>query len=669
MKKVFALLLGFLMLAGVVIAAQTGGQPTSVADAKYVKKAGDTMTGNLVVPNITATNVSCSGALSGATVTSGPISGTTLSLSGALTGVNGVLSDAITADAVNARAVQLGTATTDAGAVTFIMGAQSGDPSGQIAMETAGGMTVTLNTAAQPFTIDNIGSGSSGLLVLKGGGASAGNGILRCHSEDDNNYTSVYNSSGQGYIKTDGSSPGVLNLQADVKGDVTCFNLSNVGDTSDGKKFTVNRRATEGNNNIDIYVDQNQKPTITTNAGIAFTLSNAMTVNSTVESTSGGFKFPDGTSQLTSAAPATNTLLKTGDTMTGVLTVEGIDVPTTKVVAFNMAGGTAPFTVASTTVVSNLNADLLDGQTGTYYATDSNLTNHTGASTAVHGLGAGSSVVGTTDAQTLTNKTLITPTIASFTNATHTHADAANGGTISHTVLTDKGTNTHTDIDNHIAASAAHGVSGNIVGTSDAQTLSNKTFTGTTTLDVVAATSYTGDGSSLTGIGGTAGNNTWTGVNTFDATTTYTKAIKASGTIEANEIKEYTLNNGVLVDGLTVKDNGVYSYMADVDSIGAASWKDAITFDSIADGKPQVYLCTAQFRDEAVAGYCSVGYVSIKYTTGTGYNNSYVQLGGAGIIMQVKNATANPCVLQVQDNASGGNHNVRVTALKITPSN
>ena len=30
--------------------------------------------------------------------------------------------------------------------------------------------------------------------------------------------------------------------------------------------------------------------------------------------------------------------------------------------------GTAPFTVASTTVVTNLNADLLDGQQGSYYA-------------------------------------------------------------------------------------------------------------------------------------------------------------------------------------------------------------------------------------------------------------------------------------------------------------
>jgi hypothetical protein len=39
-------------------------------------------------------------------------------------------------------------------------------------------------------------------------------------------------------------------------------------------------------------------------------------------------------------------------------------------------------------------------------------------------------IVGTTDSQTLTNKTLTTPTIGSFTNATHDHSNAAGGGTI-----------------------------------------------------------------------------------------------------------------------------------------------------------------------------------------------------------------------------------------------
>lgn len=47
------------------------------------------------------------------------------------------------------------------------------------------------------------------------------------------------------------------------------------------------------------------------------------------------------------------------------------------------------------------------------------------------------------------------------------------------------------------------------------------------------------------------GNNTFTGMNTFDQTTTFKTNIKV------DTINEYTLNNGVDIDGVTVKDFGV----------------------------------------------------------------------------------------------------------------
>ena len=54
---------------------------------------------------------------------------------------------------------------------------------------------------------------------------------------------------------------------------------------------------------------------------------------------------------------------------------------------------------------------------------------HAGASSGVHGVAG--NVVGNSDTQTLTNKTLTTPAIGDFTSATHGHTDASGGGGLS----------------------------------------------------------------------------------------------------------------------------------------------------------------------------------------------------------------------------------------------
>lgn len=100
----------------------------------------------------------------------------------------------------------------------------------------------------------------------------------------------------------------------------------------------------------------------------------------------------------TGAAGIANTVYRLGDvgigTSTGItekLTVNG-NVSANRFTS-TVASGTAPFTVTSNTVVTNLNADFLRGK-----------------------LPPSGDIVGTTDTQTLTNKTLTTPIISSISN-------------------------------------------------------------------------------------------------------------------------------------------------------------------------------------------------------------------------------------------------------------
>lgn len=69
--------------------------------------------------------------------------------------------------------------------------------------------------------------------------------------------------------------------------------------------------------------------------------------------------------------------------------------------------------------------------------------------------GVSEQLLGLTAAQVTTNKTLVTPTIASFVNATHSHLNAAGGGTITAAAVSDFDTQVRTSRLDQMAAPGA----------------------------------------------------------------------------------------------------------------------------------------------------------------------------------------------------------------------
>jgi hypothetical protein len=84
--------------------------------------------------------------------------------------------------------------------------------------------------------------------------------------------------------------------------------------------------------------------------------------------------------------------------------------------------------MTSNDLITNLNADLLDGEEGSYYTNYSDdLIDAHNVSLAVHGLTG--EVVGTTDSQSLLNKTIISSNFSGIINTLTTSLSIANGGT------------------------------------------------------------------------------------------------------------------------------------------------------------------------------------------------------------------------------------------------
>jgi alpha-tubulin suppressor-like RCC1 family protein len=233
-----------------------------------------------------------------------------------------------------------------------------------------------------------------------------------------------------------------------------------------------------------------------------------------------------------------------GGTGATAKTGTGVNVLSTNP-AFDAATGTSPFTVASTTLVTNLNAQLLNGQTSSYYK---DLGSGITGTLAIASGGTGTTTSTGTGSTVLSANPVLTGTLIT-SNITASGVVTGNGSGLT----TLNGTN----ITSGTVAVAMGGTGTNIAtGTGSVVLSANPVLTGTlTTSNITASGIITGNGSGLTTLNGTnitsgtvsvtiggtgATAKTGTGVNVlsttpaFDAATGTTPFTVASTTLVTN---------------------------------------------------------------------------------------------------------------------------------------
>jgi hypothetical protein len=264
-----------------------------------------------------------------------------------------------------------------------------------------------------------------------------------------------------------------------------------------------------------------------------------------------------------------------------------------------------------------------------------NLDDHTEASSGVHGLDAGVNVVGDTASQTLTNKTLGTGTVLSA------NVDADQNKIVDlaePTSAQDAATKNYVDTelaDHADDVSGVHGVTGNVVGTTDTQTLTNKTLGAGNSL----SEDLDADGNKITNVGTPTADTDAANKAYVDSVATGldVKASVKAATTQDEDLSTYPVA-GDLMDGVTLAagDRVLIKNQTDasLNGIYVVDAEAAPTRAIDADGTSELTAGTFVFVEQGGTNADSGWVISTDGAITVGTTDiEWVQFSGAGQVV------------------------------------